>query len=445
MSGIDRRAALKPLDEADAEPRYSPLAAWCTVAILLLFSLIAVLDRQIIALLVEPIKKDLSLSDTELGLLQGFAFALFYSLAGVPIGWAVDRYSRRIIAYLGVTVWSLSAAACGLAGGFWPLFACRTMVGVGEASVTPTAVSLIGDLFPREKVGAPMGVYAAGFYVGSGLALAIGGFVVGLFAGQDSVNFPIIGPVAPWQAVLLTTGAPGILIAFLAFFLKDARKAIVARADRPAPSMSALLADRGRLIAITYVGFALAAFVAYAIGAWTPAFLWRKFGLLPQEIGWTWGIVVSVSGAAGALLGGFAVDRVHRMGRHDANLIVPAIAALISWPLLTTAYFLPSPFAVLLTLGLGMGVFSMIAAGSYATWRQIAPPQFRGQITAGFTVVSGLLGAGMGPVSVALVTDYVFGDEAMVGISLAIVLSIAIPAIAILLATARPLARHLDD
>lgn len=350
-----------------------------------------------------------------------------------------------MISFVGVTVWSVSAAACGLAGSFWQLFAARTMVGVGEASITPTAVSLIGDLFPREKVGLPMGIYAAGFYVGSGLALAIGGFVVGLFAGLDVVHIPLIGPVAPWQAVLITTGSPGILLAFLAFLMKDPRKPITVAPGEAAPRISALLAERGRLIALTYTGFALAAFVMYAIGGWTPAYLSRRFGLLPQEIGWTWGVVVSCSGAFGALVGGVIIDRLYLRGRRDANLIVPAIGALASWPLLTIAYFLPSPTAVLVALGVGMSLFSMIASGSYAAWRQIAPPQFRGRITAGFAVIAGLFGAGLGPVVVALVTDYVFGDEAMVGASLALVLCIAVPAITIFLAMARPLMRQIED
>ncbi|MGE0776076.1 MAG: MFS transporter, partial [Sphingomonadaceae bacterium] len=181
--------------DVDESPGYSPLKAWCSVGILLIFSLFSILDRQVIALLVEPIKADLQLSDTQLGLLQGLAFALFYSLAGIPIGWAVDRFPRRIIIYLGITFWSLSTAACGLATNFWQLFAGRTSVGIGEATLTPVAVSLISDLYPPNRVATPFGVYSAGFYLGSGVALGIGGWVISLFAGQTHIVFPVVGSV----------------------------------------------------------------------------------------------------------------------------------------------------------------------------------------------------------------------------------------------------------
>ena len=404
-------AVAEPVTAArEAGTRVPASAAWRSVAILLVLIVLSTLDRQIIALQVAPMKAALHLTDTQIGLLQGFAFGACYAVAGLPIGWAVDRFSRRGIAYLGVTIWSLASAACGLAGSFWQLFAARTLVGAGEASVNPTAVSLIGDLFPRDKLGAPMGVYAAGIYLGSGVALAVGGLVVAAFAGKAAIAVPLLGDVAPWQAVFIATGLPGVVVAFAAFALRDPRPAATAvrRPEGRSAGMVRFSRDHAALLFHSFIGFGLASFVFYALAAWTPAFLARSFGLPPGRVGWTWGLVVAATGIIGSLGGGALIDRAARGGVRDACLVVPATGALFAWPFVAGAYFMPG-----------------------------ALPMLRGRVTAGFTLVTGLLGSGLGPVAVALVTDRVFHDEARVGASIAVVVSLALPAVALLLLTGR--------
>ena len=415
--------------------------------ILLILIVLSTLDRQIIALQVAPMKAALHLTDTQIGLLQGFAFGACYAVAGLPIGWAVDRFSRRGIAYLGVTIWSLASAACGLAGSFWQLFAARTFVGAGEASVNPTAVSLIGDLFPRDKLGAPMGVYAAGIYLGSGVALAVGGLVVAAFAGKAAIAFPLLGDVAPWQAVFIATGLPGVVLAFTAFALRDPRPsaAAVHRPERRSDGMVGFSRAHAALLFHSFIGFGLASFVFYALAAWTPAFLARSFGLPPGRVGWTWGLVVAATGIIGSLGGGALIDRAYRGGLRDACLVVPAIGALLAWPFIAGAYFMPGALPMLAMLAIGLVLFGAIGPGSYAAWAQIAPPLLRGRVTAGFTLVTGLLGSGLGPVAVALVTDRVFHDEARVGASIAVVVSLALPAVAVLLLTGRGALRRRSD
>ena len=429
---------------ADPAPAfvYAPIAAWGTVAILLLLSMVSMLDRQIIALMVAPIKVALSLTDTQLSLLQGAAFALCYSIASIPLGWAVDRFPRRLIIYMGVTVWSLSAAGCGLASNFWQLFLGRTMVGVGEASLLPASVSLIGDLFPSEKVGTPMGLYGAGFYLGSGVALAVGGTVVSLFADSASVRFPIVGNIASWQAVFLVLGLPGVLLAALAFLVRDprpARRQHAATADQSdAKSFASYVAGNWRVVVLSFGGFGLASFVAYAMGAWTPTYLARTFGWRPAQIGAAWGLVVALSGASGAVLGGLLIDRVNRrFGRQDACLLVPAASSLIAWPLVTCGYLTSSALAAMAVLGLGMITLGVGAAGSFATWHRIAPPDLRGRVSACFVLVSSLLGTSAGPFTVAFVTDHVLHNEALIGRSLALTVGCAMPAMALALLGAR--------
>lgn len=425
----------------------SPAAAWGTVGVLLVFSLVSVLDRQIVSLLVKPIKADLNLSDTEVGMLQGFAFGLFYSLAALPLGYLVDRYPRRIILYLGITFWSISAAFCGVARNFTELFAGRMAVGAGEATLAPSAVSLISDLFPPDRVALPMGIYSAGYFLGSGLALAIGGFIVGLFAGQAQVIVPLIGPVYSWQAVFLVTGLPGAVIALLAFAVTDARPFAVRTSsdDSPVSGLGPLFRDRGSLLIRCFVGFAFTALVSYAIAAWTPAFLERRFGLRPQDIGWSFGLATAVSGAIGAFGGGLLLDRVYRSGRRDAYLLVSGVAVLAALPLLTGAYFMPTPGLVLLMLAAGMGGIGVTAASSYSVWRLVAPPALRGRVTALFVLITGLLGGGLGPVSVALVTEHVLGSEARVGEAIAIVVGVVLPIVSILLLSGRRAMRAIPE
>lgn len=435
--------APNPLDMTAHPPSaatFQPFRAWTSVAILMLFSLFSMLDRQIIALLVEPIKRDLLLSDTQLGLLSGLAFALLYAVAGLPIGWAVDRYPRRIIVFLGITVWSLSCAACGLARDFWQLAIGRTFVGVGEASLSPSAVSLIGDLFPKERMALPMGMFSASFYLGSGAALAIGGWIAGLFPAQGTVDFPVVGALASWQAVFVVAGLPGAAFAFLAFLIHDPRRRGTARRRDGSGGFAAFLQSRSTVIAFALLAYSLANFINYAVAAWTPAYFIRVLGWRVSEIGWTYGLMVAASGTTGALIGGAVMDRVYRAGYSDAYFRVGGIAAIAATPFVMAAYAVSSGIVALCLLSIGLTLQGVVAAGCYATWQRIAPPAFRGRMTALFVLVAALAGTGLGPLTVGIVTDYVFGDELLLGRTLATLAAVSLPssALAFLLG-----ARHL--
>ena len=418
----------------------SPWVSWGAVAVLLLCAQLSITDRQILSLLVDPIKRDLGLTDTQLGLLQGFAFAIVYSVAGLPIGWAVDRAPRRIILFLGVMVWSLSTAACGLARSFPALIIPRATVGAGEAAVAPVSVSLIGDLFPPQRAGLALGVYAAGFSVGSGVALALGGLIFGLFGGRPTAQLPLIGQVWTWQAVFLALGAPGVLAAFLAFAIREPPRPR-RKGERGSPGVAelplgAFIGRRWRVVALVYGGFALTTLVAYAVSGWTPAFLGRTFGWSTGRIGAVFGAVVMAGGLAGSLLGGWCIDWLHRRGREDACLLVGAVACALATPLLVGAYWLPSPGLVLLALGFGLAAAQASGPAAYASLRLIAPPHLRGRLTAGFVLVASLLGTGLGPLAVGLATDFILGDERRVGAALSIVVMAALPNAAALLALA---------
>jgi len=204
-------AALATSVESDAER--SERQGWYLVVTLLIFYIFSFIDRQIISLLVEPIKRDLQVSDTQIGLLQGFAFAIFYTFFGIPIGRLADRVSRKKIIAAGVVIWSLMAALCGLAKNFSQLFLARIGVGVGEAALSPAAYSMITDAFPRQKLGRAFSFYNMGIPIGSGIALLVGGLVVVAVSGAGKTfTLPLFGEVRAWQFVFIVTGAPGLLL-----------------------------------------------------------------------------------------------------------------------------------------------------------------------------------------------------------------------------------------
>jgi MFS family permease len=211
-----------PHKPAGAEKPYpNQVYAWYVVGILVLAYTFSFIDRQILSLLVGPMKRDLGISDTQMSLLQGFAFAVFYCLAGLPIGRMVDSRKRVNIISIGVFVWSVMTALCGTAHAYWQLFLYRMGVGVGEAALSPAAYSMIADYFPPKRLGFALGVYGMGVYIGAGLALIIGAAVIGLVSSGGDIVVPLFGEVYAWQLTFFVVGLPGILIALWVWTVRE--------------------------------------------------------------------------------------------------------------------------------------------------------------------------------------------------------------------------------
>ena len=193
----------------------SSLSAWTTVTILMIAYVLSFIDRQILNLLVEPIRRDLVISDTQMSLLMGLSFALFYTVCGIPLGRLADTRSRRGLIAIGVLFWSAATAACGTAKLYWQFLICRVGVGVGEAALSPAAYSLIADSFPPERRATAISVYSMGVYLGSGIAFLLGGLVIQFASAQGNVVLPVLGEVRPWQLIFLILGAAGVLFTLL--------------------------------------------------------------------------------------------------------------------------------------------------------------------------------------------------------------------------------------
>lgn len=409
--------------------------AWYVAIVLMVCNTLSFIDRQILGLLVTPIKLELGISDTQIGLLQGLAFGLFYTLLGIPMGRIVDSGNRRRLVAAGIFCWSLMTALCAAARGFWTLFLARMGVGVGEATLSPSAFSLLSDYFPKERLATALSVFSMGIFFGSGLALIIGGLV--------------IGAVGSWRLTFLIVGAPGLLVALLALTIKEPpRKNLLLMAGGAAPKLSlAEVVEQVRLRWESVVGiclaFAFQALCNYAQQAWLPTFFVRAHGWTPRQAGLTLGVISLVTGLLGAYLGGVLCDRWQRRGVAEAPLRVGVLATVCAGIFFSSAMAAP---ALDLQLGLLVPAFFFLAMpiGSvYASLQLILPNQVRGQIGALQVFTLNLGGLILGPFLPGFFNDYLFKDPLMVGWSLALTVGLASLLSAVLFyATWRPYRTH---
>jgi MFS family permease len=405
----------------------SSLYPWFLVLMLTVLYTSSYIDRQILGLLVKPIRADLHITDTEYSYLSGFAFVTMYSIVGIPLGWAVDRWNRRAIIVVGVSVWSLMTAGCGLAGSFVRLFALRVGVGIGEATLSPASYSLISDYFPPGKLSRALSVYGLGIPIGTGLALVIGGSVVQAFERLGPLDLPLLGSTKPWQTVFLAIGLPGLLLAGVAALVirePSRRRLEGGQGNRPAPSIAeaAIFMWQNRSIYLS-LSFGLGLLVVYAYGAaaWYPAFLQRVHGFSIADAGLFLGTTNVVFGILGSVTAGFLADKLIARGHSDGQFIVPMIYAVGVTVCGVGAGLAPAPWLSLTCVALS-SFFANTTLGCVAAAVQVVTPRrMRGQMSAFFLFVAAFVGIAVGPTAVAASTDYIFGYDGAVGYSLALV------------------------
>lgn len=407
----------------------SPGVAWFGVGILVLAFIFSIADRIIISLLVDPIKADLNLTDSDMGLMMGPAFALFYALMGLPIGRMVDKYSRRAIVGTGIFLWSIMTALCGLSRTFWELFLARVGVGVGEATLSPAAYSMIADYFPKEKLGRALGVYQSGAFFGVGFALIFGGLAIQFAAGSDAISLPVVGSVKPWQLAFIAVGLPGVLVAGLMMLVKEpVRQGIVSLAEDEISLGQAVrfAFRRWRVFIAHYTGFALLALPMTTLATWVPAYFIRVVGLTPPETGFKLGLIVLICSPVGVIAGGWFADTLFKRGRTDAPLRVAVMAAAFMVPMSMLATSFPDPtLALILACPFAFG--ASISMGLAPTALQLVTPnRLRGQIGAAWMLFLNMITAALGPWAVGVINDAWFGDPMAVGQSIALVNTVAV-------------------
>jgi MFS family permease len=414
-------------------PRY----AWYVVGVLALANTSAFIDRQILGLLVGPIRRDLGITDTQMGVLYGLAFALFYTLLGIPIGRAADRASRRAIIAVGIAVWSVMTALCGIARTYDQLLLARFGIAIGEAALAAPALSLIADYFAPNRRATALSFYTIGVYLGAGLANLVGGAVLSRLDGTATVVWPFIGAIRPWQQVFVIVGLPGLAIALLvATIAEPVRRETGQQGDsRPFAigEVTRYVGANRRTFLCHGLGYALFALVNFATAAWLPTHLIRSYGWTAARAGITLGTLTATVGVAGVVAGGRVSDILLARGHTDAKLRVGIIAAIGNLAC-GIAYTLAPSAALSVAALVPYNFFASFAFGAaVAAVQEITPNRMRAQVGALFMSAMTLLGLGLGPSVVGLLTDRVFADDAAVRYSLLAVTVVGLAAAAVLL------------
>lgn len=424
----------------------APAYAFYVVGVLMVAYTFSFLDRMVLSLMIDPIRQDLGLTDTEVSLLAGFAFAVCYVLFAFPFGRWADTRGRRNVVVIGIGLWSLATVACGLTNSFWRLFAARMAVGVGEASLNPAAYSLIPDYFAPERRGLAMSIYACGASVGGGLAMLAGGMIVAWAMASNPV-LPLLGQIAPWKIVFIAVGLPGLLVALLVLLTvrEPPRRAASLTDTGEVPRIRDVAAYVGTHWAVflpIFVGFGGFAVNGYAFQVWGPAFFMRLHDLTPVGVGMLFGLGFGVGGTVGIITGGLWSDALVRKGQAHAPIKVSLWAAWITAPPFLLAYLVPNTTAALAFFVIGMFGASLVGGIQAAMVQSLTPPRMRGLLAAIYGTTVTLMGLGVAPTLTAVMSDQVFGGPQGLGKALAVTTLLSLGLCSLLLLIGLPGARR---
>jgi MFS family permease len=408
--------------------------AYYALLILTLALMVATIDRGVLSVLVEHIKRDLQVSDTQFSVLSGFAFVFFYAFLGLPIARLADRHSRRLIIGLGIAFWSVMTALGGIAQSYQQLFWARVAVGAGESSFAPATYSILTDSFPREKLPTAMSLLSIGFVCGSGFALIAGGAALQTAAAIGPVVLPVVGALHWWQSVFFLVGLPGLIIALLMATVTEPQRrgllpgAAGSRADKvPVRIIGHFLAEQWRTFLPIFAAMGVKTLLAFGAALWTPAFFVRTYGWPMSLSGYRLGLATVLVSPLGLLAGGWLAEYYERRGRDDANLRVLQIATIAVVPTSILYPLMSAPGAAFALYTLNV-LFASVGIGpGNAALQIVTPNQMRGQIRALFQLVFNLVGYAIGPLFVALFTDHVFHADTAVRYSLAAAAAITGP------------------
>ena len=423
--------------------------AWYVLAVLTGMYMFSFVDRQILSLLVPSIKRDLGVSDTQIGFLQGLSFALFYTFMGLPLGRIADSGNRRNLISASIAVWSFFTALCATTKSYFTLFLARIGVGIGEAGLSPAAYSLIADYFPKARIGTAISIFYFGLYLGSSLALLVGGMTVDALAKTPIVTVPILGAIASWRVTFLVVGLPGLVFALLAFTIREPlRRNLMLAADGQAAKASfreafVQMGLRWQSVAGISVGMVFQATCTYAIISWAPTYFIRVHGWTAGQAGRALAVIMMVFACSGMYLGGFLSDRWQKKGIADGPIRVALISAAGIFLFLAPAMLLSDARWTLVLMAIGMFLLSFPMGVSVASLQLIFPNQVRGQVAALFLFFLNLGGQTMGPGFPGLLNDYLFHNENMVGASISLTVGVAsILMLLVFVATMRPYRIH---
>lgn len=388
------------------ESVFSPAVRNYALSVLFVVYTFNFIDRQILSILLEPIKADLQLSDTALGMLTGFAFALFYATLGIPIARYADKGNRRNLIALALAIWSGMTALCGLAQNFWHLLAARIGVGVGEAGCSPPSHSMIADYFPATNRATALGIYSLGIPVGILFGFIAGGWLNEFFG---------------WRVAFFVVGVPGLLLAVLVrFTLREPPRGMAeGRVDSSEVQPTIMETFRylwaKRAFRHMAIGGALTAFVGYGIVTWVPSFLIRSYGMTTGEVGTYLGLILGIPGGIGIVLGGYCADR---FGSRDTRwyLWIVSVSLLLATPFSVGVYMSGSATASLLFLIFPVLLGNFYQATTFSQAQGLATLRMRAVAAAVLLFILNIIGLGAGPQLVGVLSDLLkdsYGDESL--------------------------------
>lgn len=408
-------------------PYPRPAYAWYCLAVFCFAYLFGFMDRILVGLLTPAIQADIGLSDTQMGIIQGIAFALFYTLFGLPIGRATDRFSRKWLLTGGTTVWSLMTAGVGFMRSFGGLFTMRAGVGIGEATLNPCATSFIGDAFKPETRPKAFGIFSMSTALGTLLTYLGGGLIIAFVGGPSGgnlFNMPLLGPIPAWQAVFIIVGLGGLIPALLiaTTVREPVRRDLAGDSQRASwAEVRAFLRQHRTTLICHHVGVACILLAIYGWINWLPALFVRRFEwTIPQFSLW-FGLFAGTAGVISAISSGFVTSWLKKRGYVDGTMrttLIGGIGLTIGTGL---APLLPTPGLVLATYCLASLFINFPTSQPLAAIAEITPNQLRGLVTAIYTMVIGITGAGFGPWVMGVVTDHVFHDPMKIHYSIALV------------------------
>jgi MFS family permease len=409
--------------ESEAYP--SRAQAWTIVIILVLLYTTSMLDRNIVTLLGEQVRVDLRISDVELSLLYGPAFGVAHALSALPLGWAMDRFSRRLVLWAGVTIWSCGTMACGLAQNFLQMFAARSVLGAGEAVLIPGNQSIMADMFPKDRMGAPLAVYALGNKFGQSSSYLIGGFLAAIIAPAALFALPILGEIRGWQLILMIVGLPGVLIATLIFLVPEPkRRRVSTDADTSFARYFRYMAQNPRFFINIHLTAVFSTSV-FALMVWVPAHFIRAHAMPVSEVGYWLGAILIISAVIGAPIHGLIPDMLFRRGWRGVHSYWMAGTLLIAIIPFFAAFAVSDPWLGFILLGIAQICFSVSGVIMPTCTQLMVPGEMRGKAASGM-LLAATFGATIAPVAAAYVREGFFTDPSEIGMATAFCMAISL-------------------